>query len=1316
MSEPDPQPRVDPEHPWPALLSFREDDQRYFGGREEEVEALYRRIGASRLTLLFGLSGLGKTSLLRAGLFPRLRGEHYFPVYIRLRYGKDLPTPLEQIKSEIAIQARAWRIEAPGAAADESLWEYFHRPDADFWDERNYPSIPVLVFDQFEELFTKGREVPEQAHEVIEELADLAEGASPALLREAAARNPSLLRQVFDERYRLLIGIRSDYLAQLQGISDRVRAVFANRYELHRMSGAAALKSTLTAGGHLLDEEVARHVVRFVAGARDGEGASSVTGLEVEPALLSLVCSELNATRIETGEPKITASMLSGTKDEILSRFYETSMADVAPELRVLVEDKLVTRDGKGRNFISEQTARETPGVTEEDLGELVHRRLLRFEGSGAEGTPRRIELTHDLLTTVAAASRSNREHQAQIEGAQRAKAEAEEREATARRALRRSRAAVLVFFVLAAAAVVGPIIARWRTALGAKKVEADFYYGLALQKLASDEPAEGLAHLARVIRLDRGNTAARTLLYQQLATRSWPVPIRTFGPEGRIADFAFSEDGARIAFRLGRTVEMWDTARGQQIGALDVGFEPDRIAFASDGRTLVFDPGLYEKVRQPRASALWSPRTRRSTTFDDLRKLEGLSDCVPLRALDVSTDGRELAVACDGRLRIASLGGERPIETPSISLSGYLEESRFAPDPRFLVVVTHRWETGQHRSFLVDRRNEPPGSLEGVAGLTRDGKRAAILSRTGDSVEVRDLEAWTSIGKALRNQSLPRSAVFDGTGTAILTTAYDDGIRLWNVDGYMIFDPLRHPQVRAAEFSPDDARIFSTSDRRARWWDAREGTPLGEALVQPKMLAARLDGRGNLVTLSNAARTWELVSAVLPPMLAEPILLGATTSFNLPTVVHSADRKIVIVRGFERGPGGPQVLAGFDTATGKRRWTAPGSPDYLAFDAQGLRGVMVDGDGALSLVDVPTGKRLWTRRDRSYSYEPCSFSSDGAVLVVEGPDNRTPALVLSAATGKPLDSPITGAKGSLRSMTRDGSRLAFMSEEVIVRDARAHRTLLTIPVKGKAQVDLSPDGKRLALLQTRGLEVWDLADGRKQTAKLEEEDYFVAEDRTAALFSPDGRQLVVASENGVALCDAKKLDCTRDVLPHPDVNRVELSTDGRRLLTVNEETMRVWDVATKRPLTLPIPTTEFAALSPDGTSLFLTVDDQLRRVPLPSIATDDADRLARLADALAGVHVEGLGDIEPREGATDLASLGVECAGVGGPVCDLVRWLRTAPEKRTISPASSMTIAEHVRQQRAISRDDWAIDWWRLKALFPNEPALGPKPPPTSP
>ena len=69
---PDDATAVDREHPWLGLVSFTEETRDFFYGREEEVAELERRVQRKLLTILFGQSGLGKTSLLRAGLFPHL--------------------------------------------------------------------------------------------------------------------------------------------------------------------------------------------------------------------------------------------------------------------------------------------------------------------------------------------------------------------------------------------------------------------------------------------------------------------------------------------------------------------------------------------------------------------------------------------------------------------------------------------------------------------------------------------------------------------------------------------------------------------------------------------------------------------------------------------------------------------------------------------------------------------------------------------------------------------------------------------------------------------------------------------------------------------------------------------------------------------------------------------------------------------------------------------------------------------------------------------------------------------------------------------
>src|SRR5204863_4964185 len=90
--------QVDESNPWLGLASFTEETRAFFFGREEEVAELARRVQRKLLTLLFGQSGLGKTSILRAGIVPKLRPMGYCPVYVRIDYAREWPAPAEQNK------------------------------------------------------------------------------------------------------------------------------------------------------------------------------------------------------------------------------------------------------------------------------------------------------------------------------------------------------------------------------------------------------------------------------------------------------------------------------------------------------------------------------------------------------------------------------------------------------------------------------------------------------------------------------------------------------------------------------------------------------------------------------------------------------------------------------------------------------------------------------------------------------------------------------------------------------------------------------------------------------------------------------------------------------------------------------------------------------------------------------------------------------------------------------------------------------------------------------------------------------------------
>jgi hypothetical protein len=417
---------VNAENPWPGLLSFREGDAGYFHGRRAETEDLLRLVLRERLVVLFGLSGLGKSSLLQAGLFPKLRPENIFPIYLRLDFSADRPDFAAQVFTLTRREAAAREIEAPAPQPAETMWEYFHREGNAFWNARNRPVLPLLVFDQFEELFTLGHLGADRTaitESFLDQLADLAEGRPPARLKAWVDEHPDKA-STFDfgrHYYKLLLSIREDFVPDLETLRTRMPMVALNRLRLGRMNGEAALR-VVNQAAQLIDADVAEQVVRFVAAGKDHPPLSE---LEIEPALLSVVCRELNNRRQALNEPRISAHLLQGNQEQVLADFYERSMADLAPEVRSFIEEHLLTVSGY-RDSVAMENALSTPGVSRESIDALVERRLIRREDRGGV---QRLELTHDLLAGVVRASRDNRRQREEAERERTALLKAQEEE-----------------------------------------------------------------------------------------------------------------------------------------------------------------------------------------------------------------------------------------------------------------------------------------------------------------------------------------------------------------------------------------------------------------------------------------------------------------------------------------------------------------------------------------------------------------------------------------------------------------------------------------------------------------------------------------------------------------------------------------------------------------------------------------------------------------------------------------------------------------------------------------------------------------------
>lgn len=452
---------VDDLHPWLGLASFSEDTRGFFYGREDEVAELSRRVQRKLLTVLFGQSGLGKTSILRAGIVPRLRGQGYCPVYVRIDYGPQAPSAQAQIKQAILRETATsgtWT-RSGSAAADESLWEFLHHRDDVLLDLQGKPLIPLLIFDQFEEIFTLAQGDDDgrlRASNFLAGLAELVENRPSKELEAQLEEDDSAIERFDFARndYRVLITLREDYLPHLESLKAAMPSITQNRLRLAPMTGTQALAAVTGPGGKLVTQEVAEAIVRFVA------GGAELVNAQIEPSLLSLICRELNDKRIAANRKEISLDLLAGSHASILTDFYERALVDQPQAVRNMIEDVLLTDSGYRENVAEERVLSSLTNAgalpdAASVLALLVNRRLLRIED---RLDIRRVELTHDVLCSVVKESRSLRHERETLARNERKLEEQEARERNTRKSLVRARQIIVGATVLSVVAVASAV------------------------------------------------------------------------------------------------------------------------------------------------------------------------------------------------------------------------------------------------------------------------------------------------------------------------------------------------------------------------------------------------------------------------------------------------------------------------------------------------------------------------------------------------------------------------------------------------------------------------------------------------------------------------------------------------------------------------------------------------------------------------------------------------------------------------------------------------------------------------------------------
>ncbi|MFC8197977.1 helix-turn-helix domain-containing protein [Streptomyces sp. NPDC057298] len=1099
--------------PYRGLARFETGDSVLFFGREQLAADLVDLLRRRRFAAVFGPSGSGKSSLLRAGLIPALRQTQ-----------------------EPGLRPSAIRILTPGERPART-----HAPllaPATPGDGSAGADTFVIV-DQFEEVFSLCHDVAERARFI-----DL-------LL---ASRKP-------ESGLRVLLAVRGDFYGRCGEHRDLADALRDANLLAGAMSPAElrdAVVKPATDAGLLVERALTARLVKEVADAPGGLPLLS-------HALLETWRRRRGKTLTMAGYE--AAGCLDGaiarTAESVYGRFTE---GQAAAARRVLLR---LVAPGDGTPDTRRPVERAAlPGIGRKDADQVVEAlagaRLLTLDGDTVEmahealisGWPRlsgwieedrdRLRVHRNLTEAAHAWQELGRERGALYRGSRLAFAQehfggapredlndlerafldaSRNHEQKGRRRYRMVLTAVTAFLCLALVAA-GLAVGQWQSAVTAQHLAQSRQLAAQSSALSDSEPdlASLLAVHAYRISPTREATAA---LY---AAAALPLRKRLIGGTEPVDSIALSPDGRTVAAnsRDGK-VRIWSLPGGQLRHTL-AGYDSGEVAaFSPDGRTLavaavrgsdgmigLLDPVTGRKLR----TITVSDGSVRGMAFSPDGRTVAASSSAAVQVWDVATgrkrhsftsdplavgvgpDGRTVAaVVRSGRVRVWDMATGHPQTAHDSRIEG--DAVAFSPDGRSYVnartdgsVQLREVATGIARRTIKDG---PIGFNE--MAFAPDGRTLAIPGQA-DTVQLWDTVSGTAratVTAGHHGRGAMKVALSADGRTLVTSSNLDRTIRIHRLSADRPQTTLSGPDstyIADMKFSPDGRTIATV----------RQGPP-GRGAIQLWNIRTG-DSKATLALDPDLARRGKQ-----PPDVISRLAAVGFTPAGRALAARFTKNRVIEIR---------------DVATGRHRQSLSlRVTDAAAFSPDGTRLAVVGKKGTVRIWHLSTGALHTVHTGHNRSVRTLEFTPDGRTLaVVDIEADGDQVTLLDSGTGR-RQSTIKPRGGPLSlAFSPDGHTLAAASSRGVVKtwDTRTGRLQGSFSVGGEmASLAFSSEGRTLAASSARGVQLWDLATSQLRIT-------LPVRSFAPVAFSPDGRTLAIGTDGSVGLWNVDLPDPVRAI------------------------------------------------------------------------------------------------------------------------------------------------------------------------------------------
>ena len=754
-------------NPWRGLASYEEpqgNEQDYlFCGRDEETLDLVRLIDNNLFVTLYGSSGIGKTSLLKAGVIPILRRKNYFPVYVRLsQENKDLSyaeSIVNKLKnSGLTIQYNS--VSEHHEGTDKLyLWNYF--ATTKFFNITGREVYPVIILDQFEEVFRNSEK--NKAELLLKQI---------YLLINDELEMPDKEGYSSDTNYRFVASIREDYLFVLEDSIDEFSLDLYknNRYRLRPMKPENAKQVVLVPGKDCIDENEKDAVVeKAVSLAKRNKHG------DIDTILLSLVCA--GSFEKKVGE-RIKLYDLSIWKNNPMDVYYHDAVKELAANQIRYIQKNLIRDDGSRRRVDEDEVKKS---IGEKSYNTIINgeNRLLRITEQG------QVELMHDMLALAVFEE----------------KKAFEERERKKKLRRKFSIGTIIVLFV-SLFIIIQNIRLNKTTKILEKHIATNkmLTYSIIGDKVRM-MTNQGDSYGARKLLL--------SIMHNNIENNNDIIPVEIENSlryailknnaildQDYYLDASFSSDGKKIASITQNMIKIWDTETGELLRYLDINYDGSlcrNIVFDSDdNRVYVYD-GLAVK--------LWNLNTNTET---DIARIYGQSGIFA-----VSHDFKKLVIVSD---KIILIDIEQKMIIKEIGEHiGSINTIDFSPDDDYIVlaggddnVIVLNIESG-----LVKHTFNGQSS----AAFNPDGKRLVSTSTDG-FINIWDVETGDRIYSA-NMSGIPLTATYSPNGNRIVVSLMNKIIvldaetkqLLYEIDGF-----VDNNIFTSVNYSSDGKKLVATA------------------------------------------------------------------------------------------------------------------------------------------------------------------------------------------------------------------------------------------------------------------------------------------------------------------------------------------------------------------------------------------------------------------------------------------------------------------------------------------------------------------------